>query len=109
MLLALLLLSPVVLSPVVACGGSQGGETDSGREKKAKKKKHREHPPDKDAVSEKGKSWGGWRWKGKRDDCFYVVDNKCFDTKKQACMAAKCGGKACTVKKGAPSKVSCEK
>lgn len=102
MLLALLVLSPV------ACGGTQGGGDDSSREKKAKKK-HREHPPDEDAVSEKGKSWGGWRWKGKRDDCFFVVDNKCFDTKKQACTAAKCGSKSCEVKTGAPSKVSCAK
>jgi hypothetical protein len=78
-------------------------------EKKRKKKKHRKHAPDKDAVSEEGKSWGGWRWKGDRDDCFYVFKNKCFDSKSRACEAADCGSGKCNVEEGAPSKVKCKK
>lgn len=113
MLLALLVASLAVGTPLfgalVGCGGSQNaGEEDHSKDEDSKPK-HRQHPPDEDAVSEKGKSWGGWRWKGKRDDCFYVYDNKCFETKSGACSAAKCGGQACLVKTGAPSKVSCEK
>jgi hypothetical protein len=63
-----------------------------------------------DDVSEKGKSWGGWRWKGKRDDCYYVVDNKCFAERKDACKAA-CGKhkRRCRYSDSAPSKVSCRK
>lgn len=107
MLLSLLVVFP--LGSMAACGGPQAAEEADSSKKKKKKKKHRDHPPDEDAVSEKGKSWGGWRWKGKRDDCFFVVANKCFETKKAACTAANCDKKACKVKEGAPSKVSCTK
>ena len=92
-----------------ACGGQQSGaDEDQGRRGKRKKKKHRDHPPDKDAVSEKGKSWGGWRWKGKRDDCYFVHKNRCFDSKSRACEAADCGKRGCKVDDGAPAKVTCE-
>ena len=70
-------------------------------------KTKRKRTVDKDAVSEKGKKWGGWRWKGKRDNCFFVTNNRCFDNEKAACKAAKCGSKACLKKSGAPTKISC--
>jgi hypothetical protein len=60
-------------------------------------------------VSDQGKSWGGWRWKGKREDCFYVHRNQCYATLDAACTAAKCKKSDCTHDEGAPAKVSCEK
>ncbi len=89
-------------------GGQQAAPEEESSKHKNKKKKRRNHPDDKDAVSEKGKSWGGWRWKGDRDDCYFVHENRCFDSKSRACEAAKCGRKSCQVKDGAPSKVSCK-
>jgi hypothetical protein len=69
-------------------------------------------PPDESAeeeeVSEEGKSWGGWRWKGKRDDCFFVHGNQCFDQLAAACKAAGCGEDSCTHDKAAPANVSCK-
>ena len=104
-MLVLLLLPCLVL----ACGGPQSSPGDSAEDRKSEKKTRRKHAPDKDAVSEDGKKWGGWRWKGKRDECYYVFKNRCYDTKAEACSAAKCGKQSCAVKEGAPSKVSCKK
>ena len=59
-------------------------------------------------VSPKGKKWGGWRWKGKRDDCFFRVGKRCFDSEKKACKAARCGKRKCLTDDGAPAKVTCE-
>ena len=39
-------------------------------------------------VSETGKRWGGWRWKGDRDRCYYIFRNHCFETQTAACKAA---------------------
>ena len=114
-----LLVAPFIVAPLSvfagaslsACaGGQQSGEEEdqARRGKKKKKTKHRKHPPDKDAVSEKGKSWGGWRWKGDRDDCYFVHKNRCFDSKSRACEKAKCGKRGCQVDDGAPSKVTCK-
>lgn len=98
------------LGTLGGCGASQknAAEDQDSSEQKESKPKHRKHAPDEDAVSEQGKSWGGWRWSGKRDDCFYVFDNKCFDSKARACIAAICDDRACVAKPGVPSKVSCE-
>jgi hypothetical protein len=105
-----LLVGPLSIGSAGACGGGQTGVSDEDRtDKTRKKKKHRKHAPDKEAISEDGKSWGGWRWKGDRDDCFYVFKNKCFESKSRACEAAKCGSGECSVKSGAPSKVTCKK
>jgi hypothetical protein len=41
------------------------------------------------ASPPKGKNWSGWRYKGKRQDCFFRVDKQCFDSKAKACKAAK--------------------
>ena len=59
------------------------------------------------AVSERGKSWEGWRWRGDRDNCYYTVENTCYGTQDDACKAAKCEEGKCEVKSGAPAKVSC--
>ncbi len=60
-------------------------------------------------VSEKGKKWGGWRWKGKRNDCFFVYKNECFSKLNKACRKAKCAKDECGHDESAPAKVSCTK
>jgi len=65
------------------------------------------HPED--AVSDDGKHWGGWRYKGDRDDCFFVVGRRCFTDEKQACAAAKCASKRCQLDGAGPAQVTCKK
>lgn len=64
---------------------------------------------DRGKGSAKDKSTNGWRWAGKRGDCFYLVDNRCFDKREAACKAARCGSGACATDDGAPAKVRCKK
>ncbi len=59
-------------------------------------------------VSPKGKKWEGWRWKGDRDNCIFIVKNQCFAEQQPACAAAECEEDACIVEDGAPAKVSCK-
>jgi len=61
------------------------------------------------APDPEGKSWGGWRWKGQRDDCFFVVKNHCYAKLDAACAAAGCDEDHCLLAGGGPAKVSCEK
>lgn len=58
-------------------------------------------------VSSQGKHWGGWRYQGSRDDCFFVVGRRCFADEKKACAAAKCKNDECEVTGGGPATVSC--
>lgn len=96
--LARVVLLAVCLGIAAGCGGSS---PDS-----AKK-------PDKagedEQLSSEGKSWGGWRWKGKRNDCFFLYENECFSSMKKACRRAKCGDAGCEHDDSAPAKVSCKK
>lgn len=82
---------------LVGCGGSKNGPSE----------------PDPTAteapVSEEDKNWGGWRWKGQRDDCFFVHQNRCYDDKAKACKAAGCSDKSCDVHGGGPATVKCKK
>lgn len=105
-LLALAL--PLSIGFSTSCGGAQTKKEDV-KPSDEEEKVNPDDGKDKNPVSDKGKSWGGWRWKGKRDNCFYVLDNKCFETEALACTAAGCGAKKCLVKEGAPSDVSCAK
>jgi hypothetical protein len=61
-----------------------------------------------ESVSGDGKHWGGWRYQGARDDCFYVVGRRCFTDEKKACAAAKCKSGECDVSGGGPATVTCE-
>jgi len=87
-------------------GGDKGKSGNTTAETAAEKAKNEPKQPE---VSEKGKQWGGWRWKGKRDDCFFVVGNRCFNDKAKACKAAKCSAKSCQITGGGPAKVTCKK
>lgn len=100
-----------MLLGALACGGAssnkasedEGDDDESGDAGPTTKRKKMERP-----VSEEGKKWGGWRWKGKREDCFFMHKNQCFATLEEACRAAKCKKAECVHDEGAPAKVSCE-
>lgn len=82
-----------------ACGGNgKDGSTGPEAEEEA------------EPVPEEGKDWGGWRWKGRRQDCFFVYKNRCFAELEKACRAARCEkkGKECVKDDAAPANVSCK-
>jgi hypothetical protein len=93
----------VCLGLIAGCGGSSPDKTESPKGKKADK-----GDDDEEEVSSKGKKWGGWRWKGRRNDCFFIYKNECFSSMKKACKRAKCSTK-CEHDDSAPAKVSCKK
>ncbi|MEZ4402904.1 MAG: hypothetical protein R3B06_22980 [Kofleriaceae bacterium] len=62
---------------------------------------------DEDKVSGRGKQWGGWRYTGSRDSCFFMVGRACFESEKDACEAAKCGAKKCVADGGGPATMRC--
>ncbi len=91
---------------VGACGGGQRPEGDD-EPTTAAEKQRREFKTKGDTG---GGKWGGWRYQGERDDCFFVVGRKCFKTEKTACNAAKCKAPAaCKITGGGPASVSCDK
>ena len=95
-----LLLLGCLVGAFAACSGNGKGEsTGPGADDVAAN----------DPAPPEGKDWGGWRWKGKRDDCFFKVGNKCFDSRAQACKAAGCKGDTCEHDGSAPANVTCKK
>jgi hypothetical protein len=98
----------LLLAALIACGGSSSGGGRSGETAAARAK--REHAESGEAdPSAKGKAWGGWRYKGSRDECFFVVGRTCFNELAQACKAAKCKKGTCRTEGGGPAEVSCKK
>jgi hypothetical protein len=61
-----------------------------------------------DPIPSEGKHWGGWRYQGNRDDCFFVVGRRCFTDEKKACAAAKCKSGECRIDGAGPATVSCD-
>jgi hypothetical protein len=57
-------------------------------------------PPD-------GASWGGWRYQGRRGDCFFVVERECFATLAAACEATSCKH-GCDSRGAGPAIVTCK-
>jgi hypothetical protein len=94
-----------MLACLIACGGSQADskEPQTAREKQLQEAKAQGE------VDPAGKKWGGWKYQGDRDDCFYVVGRKCFRSKKVACGAAHCPLAQCKVVGGGPATVECKK
>ena len=88
------------------CGASQEPETS--KVEAVEEKPERGRKRSEDDVSETGKSWGGWRYRGKRDDCFYKFKRRCFRKKKKACKAAGCKKADCVASDAAPAVVSCK-
>ncbi|MBA3540855.1 MAG: hypothetical protein H0T79_14680 [Deltaproteobacteria bacterium] len=87
----------------VACGNPAG----EGKEPKNAKEKQRLES--KANGKDEAKTWGGWRYQGERNDCFFVVGRRCFKTENAACQAAKCKKpKTCETVGGGPAAVSCK-
>ena len=92
----------IALLALAACGGgsSEGSDSESAEgDRQARKEK---------PVPEQGKKWSGWRWKGSRQDCFFLVESECHASFEGACKAAGCKKSSCVHDESAPAKVSCE-
>jgi hypothetical protein len=95
----------VLASLALGCGG---GPPKSDEPTTAKEKQRREAEAKGEADGSGGK-WGGWRYTGDRNDCFFVVGRRCFKTEAAACAAAKCGKNKCETTGGGPATVACAK
>ena len=90
---------------VLGCGSDP---PKSGDPTTAKEKQRRDAEAKGDGPTSGGK-WGGWRYTGDRNDCFFVVGRRCFKTEAAACAAARCGKRKCEVTGGGPAAVACAK
>lgn len=96
----------LLLGLLVGCGTTA---SDTGAHTAAERARIEEaRSGDKDVEKPKGVSWGGWRYQGSRDDCFFVVGRACFASQDEACHAAKCKKNKCKVEGGGPATVSCD-
>lgn len=104
------ILIAVLTSWMLGCGGCGGSKqpVDPNEPTTAKEKQLREAEAKGEADRSGGK-WGGWRYTGDRNDCFYVVGRRCFKTEAAACSAARCGKSKCEVTGGGPAAVACAK
>jgi hypothetical protein len=93
----------LVVSLAVGCGG---GPPRSDEPTTAREKQHREAEA-KGELGPSGGKWGGWRYTGERNDCFFVVGRRCFKSEAAACTAARCGKRKCVVSGGGPAAVAC--
>ena len=101
-------LCPIRLALVVcllACAGGSAPRSDEPTTAREKQRREAEAKGEADA----GGKWGGWRYTGERDTCFFVVGRRCFKTEAAACAAARCGKAKCAVEGGGPATVSCAK
>ena len=102
----------LALCLALICGPGCGGKNTTATASEAKSSTTQVPPAAEDDDSaaldgSKGKKWKSWRWKGKRDLCYFVVDNQCFPDEESACKAAACES-GCAVGEGAPAKVTCK-
>ena len=94
------------VSLALGCGGGSAPRSD---EPTTAKEKQRQEAEAKGEVDNNGGKWGGWRYTGDRNDCFFVVGRRCFKTEAAACAAARCGKKKCETTGGGPASVACTK
>ncbi len=100
------MVSLVLTCVIAACGGAQ---TDAKEPQTAKEKQLREAKASGD-IDQPTNKWAGWRYKGARKECFFVLGRRCFKTEKAACAAARCkAGLKCTSTGGGPAQISCAK
>src|SRR5262245_12172313 len=93
----------LIAAVVLGCGGDP---PKSNEPTTAKEKQQREAAAAGETGSTGGK-WGGWRYTGDRNECFFIVGRRCFKTEATACAAARCGKKKCEVTGGGPASVAC--
>ena len=94
-------------APLAGCGPYDAGPPGP---KTAAEKNAQDRETDEDVaapVDDKGKSWGGWRYRGDRDDCFFVIERECFTTLAAACEATECKD-GCTSRGAGPAIVYCK-
>ncbi len=109
MRLACLLLA---LHALAACGGA---EVDADEPQTARDKQLQDMKANGELDGSNGRSWGGWRYQGDRNDCFYVVGRRCFKSKRSACASAcrvppkTAALDMCTIDGGGPASVTCNK
>jgi hypothetical protein len=102
--LALLFLVPVMPT---ACGG--GGAENETASRSPQEEEDDARTPDYQGTDD-SVDRSGWRWKGKRRQCFFRYRNRCYDKLEVACAAAACsGGSECVHDESAPAVVSCRK
>jgi hypothetical protein len=100
------LVAPLLVAFLASSCGSSGSGGPPGETAAARAK--REHAEaGEDEVSGEGKAWGGWRYTGSRDECFFVVGRRCFAELEPACKAARCGKDRCVTEGGGPATVRC--
>jgi len=103
-------LSRSVSLALVACLAlGCGSEPPRSDEPTNAKEKQRRDAEAKGEIDPKAGKWGGWRYTGDRNECFFVVGRRCFKTEASACAAARCGAKKCTTTGGGPATVACAK
>jgi hypothetical protein len=95
----------VVMLVSLGCGAPK---PDPDEPQTAAEKQRREARASGEVDSDGGR-WGGWKYQGDRQDCFYVVGRRCFKTEKGACNFARCAEGMCNVVGGGPAAVSCKK
>jgi hypothetical protein len=95
---------------LAACAGERAGKPGPRAPRTAAERARAEHAATEEGaqVSDRGKKWGGWRYQGSRDDCFFLVKRPRFDKRAEACAAARCGKKQCVIEGGGPATVRCE-
>ena len=97
---------------VAACGGA---DTNADEPQTAREKQYDEAKANGELDGSGGRGWGGWRYQGDRNECFYVVGRRCFKSKKTACATAcrvpvkTAAASMCTIDGGGPASVTCNK
>lgn len=93
----------LVITLLGACGGgSSSNDPQTAKEKQALEDKE-------EGGSQNSRKWGGWRYKGNRNDCFFVVGRNCFKTEAEACKIASCKApKKCASTGAGPATVACK-
>ncbi len=95
---------PLLAVVTLGCGGAKVSDEPT----TAKEKQRREARANGEETTG-SKSWGGWRYKGDRNACFYSFNGRCFKTENAACQAARCGKpKKCATSGGGPALVACK-
>ena len=94
----------LALALAIGCGSFAAAP--SGSKTAAERAAAERAASDEEPVERGDKSWGGWRYQGARDDCFFVVERKCFVTLADACAAAACKA-GCETSGAGPATVTC--
>ncbi|HEY3805909.1 MAG TPA: hypothetical protein VGL61_25045 [Kofleriaceae bacterium] len=104
------------ISLLVACAAACGGaDADVNEPQTAREKQLDEAKANGELDGSDVRPWGGWRYQGDRNECFYVVGRRCFKSKKAACATAcrvpvkTAAASMCTIDGGGPASVTCNK